>query len=61
MNLWKPTMDSMGPVLGYASQTNPYHPNDDRIVRLQMHKHLDKSLEYDVEITMWWRMYEPRN
>jgi hypothetical protein len=55
VNLWKPTGDALGPVLGYTYSTNIYHPLDDRINRIWMHKILDDSLLYEVEVYMWWR------
>ena len=55
VNLWKPTGDAMGPVLGYVSPDNLYHPRDDRIVYLSMHKTIDPSIGYDVQVGMWWR------
>lgn len=56
VNLWKPTGDTMGPVLGYASASNPFHPNDDRIVELTLHKQLDPEIGHDVDVDMWWRV-----
>lgn len=55
VNLWKPTGDAMGPVLGYTSLVNLYHPRDDRIVHLSMHKTIDPRIGYDVQVGMWWR------
>lgn len=54
-NLWKPTGDAMGPVLGYASSNNIFHPKDDRITSISFHKTLDNMIGYGVEIGMWWR------
>ena len=54
VNLWKATGDVMGPILGYASKSNRFHPNDDRIVSLSLHKCLDPSLVHSVDVGMWW-------
>ncbi len=55
VNLWKPTGDAMGPVLGYVQPGNLFHPHDDRIIHLCMHKTFDGSLGNDVDVGMWWR------
>lgn len=55
VNLWKPTGDAMGPVLGYVKPGNLYHPHDDRIVHLIMHKTVDRSMDNEVEVGIWWR------
>ncbi len=57
---WKPTGDTMGPVLGYASASNPFHPNDDRIVALTLHKTLGPDRGHDVGVAMWWRPAQER-
>ena len=53
--LWKPTGDAMGPVLGVADPRQPFNPNDDRIVDLELHRVVDDSLGHDVIVGMWWR------
>jgi len=53
--LWKPTGDSMGPVLGVANPQRPYHLDDDRIVDLEFHRNIDNRLGHDIELGMWWR------
>jgi hypothetical protein len=45
----------MGPVLGEPDPRNPFNPNDDRIVDLDMHLTLEPSLGHDVVVGMWWR------
>jgi hypothetical protein len=45
MQLWKPTGDAMGPVLGEPDPRNPFNPADDRIGFLQLHRN----------VGMWWR------
>jgi hypothetical protein len=53
-NLWKPTGDAMGPVLGCSDPRNPFNPHDDRIVDLELHLNLDDSLRHDVVVGIWW-------
>jgi len=53
--LWKTTGDAMGPVLGVADPRQPFNPNDDRIVDLELHRVADDSLGHDVVVEMWWR------
>jgi hypothetical protein len=52
-NLWKPLIDSLGPILG-EDPARPFHPRDDRITRLGLHHHTDPGLVHDVEVTLWW-------
>jgi hypothetical protein len=56
VNLWKPTGDTMGPVLGENSSRR-FHPNDDRIVSLGLHLNLDRAAGYSVEVGMWWQSW----
>lgn len=53
-SLWKPAIDALGPVLGIANPARSYMPNDDRIVSLGLHRHIDDSLGWDVELNVWW-------
>ena len=53
--LWKPAIDALGPVLGMPNPAKPYQPNDDRIVDLALHRHIDDNLRHDVTITAWWQ------
>ena len=57
VSLWKPVGDAMGPVLGYTHPAKPYHPRDDRIVRLEFHRVLDSELKNRVEVAYAWRMW----
>ncbi len=54
-NLWKPTGDCMGPVLGEDFPQKPFNPRDDRINYLELHRIIDQSLGHSVEVGMWWR------
>ena len=51
--LWKPLIDAFGPVLG-EDAARPFHPRDDRIVRLDLHHIIDTGIGYDVIIHAWW-------
>jgi hypothetical protein len=55
--LWKPTGDSLGPVLGEPHPSNPFNPSDDRIVNLGLHLMRDDSQKHDVEVGMWWKHF----
>jgi hypothetical protein len=52
--VWKPAIDSLGPVLGLPDHNRPFTPNDDRIVRLSLHRRLNESLRWDIELSVWW-------
>lgn len=54
-NLWKQTIDSLGPVLGLTRPDREFHPRDGRIVRLGIHRTDDPPLAFDVEVGIWWR------
>jgi hypothetical protein len=57
-NLWKPLIDSLGPILGERA-ANPFNAFDDRIVDLSLHHQLDNGLEHDVRIRLWWGAMPP--
>lgn len=52
--VWKPAIDSLGPLLGVPNPHRPFTPNDDRIVRLGLHRSLDASLGWDILLSVWW-------
>ena len=58
VELWKPTGDAMGPVLGELNPKKPYSPADDRIVRLAMHRVTDNAMIHDISVGLWWRSAE---
>jgi hypothetical protein len=55
-NLWKPLIDSLGPILGEHPSRGPH---DDRIVDLGLHHHVEPDLGHGVTIHLWsttvWR------
>jgi hypothetical protein len=55
INLWKPTGDVLGPVLGESSAGGQFNPNDDRIVALSLHLNNDETMAYAVEVGAWWK------
>jgi len=55
INLWKPTGDAFGPILGEPLASQPFNPSDDRIVALDLHLEQDDSLGYEVHVGVWWR------
>ena len=54
-NLWKQSIDALGPILGIADPRKPFSPEDGRIVRLGLHRTLDPGLGHAVELGVWWR------
>ncbi|MGB8019708.1 MAG: hypothetical protein WCF04_00605 [Candidatus Nanopelagicales bacterium] len=52
--LWKPAIDSLGPLLGTPDSKKPFAPADDRIVALGLHRHLDEALGWDIALQVWW-------
>ena len=52
LNLWKPTIDALGQILGSASPGRLWHPQDGRIVVLGLHCRVDHALGNEVLITI---------
>jgi len=50
VGLWKPTIDSLDPLLGRTYPDRPWHPLDGRITELGMHLTIDDALGNDVVI-----------
>lgn len=50
--LWKPTIDSLDPLLGRARADRDWHPKDGRITELALHVHVDGSLKHDVVVSI---------
>ncbi|MDV3135003.1 hypothetical protein [Mycobacterium sp. 29Ha] len=50
LNLWKQTIDSLGPLLGRTYPWQPWHPLDGRITELGMHLTVDPAFRYEVVI-----------
>jgi plasmid stabilization system protein ParE len=58
-NLWKPAIDSLGPMLGEPVPGKRFEPSDDRIVRLDLHRVVRADLADDVLIEVWWQTGVP--
>ena len=50
LNLWKPTIDSLDPLLGRTRPGRAWHPLDGRITELGMHLTVDPAARHDVVI-----------
>lgn len=48
VNLWKPAIDALDPILGRTFPDRPYHPRDGRVVRLGLHVEIDHTVGWDV-------------
>lgn len=54
VQLWKPAGDAMGPILGEPNAGKSFHPNDDRIVELSLHRIIDTTCGWNVGIEISW-------
>jgi hypothetical protein len=52
-NLWKPTIDALGSLVGEVPM--PFHPRDDRITLLGLHRTDDPAIGWDVAVDVWCR------
>jgi hypothetical protein len=43
LNLWKPTIDALVPILGHSGSPRTWDPLDGRITELGMHVAVDKA------------------
>jgi len=50
LELWKPTIDSLSPLLGRSPLSGQWDPCDGRIVELAMHLTVDPALRYEVTV-----------
>ena len=57
-NIWKQSIDALGPILGLVRQSNPFHPLDGRITRLGLHHTPAAGMGFDVGLGIWWREAE---
>ncbi|MEO3787208.1 hypothetical protein ABGB12_28110 [Actinocorallia sp. B10E7] len=49
-NVWKPTIDALGHLLGRTSPDRPWHPHDGRITELGLHARTEPELGNDTAI-----------
>jgi len=52
LNLWKPTIDALGQILGHAPAAGPWSPLDGRIVDLGLHRRVNPSMGNDILIAI---------
>jgi hypothetical protein len=52
LNLWKPTIDALDPLLGRTRAERDWHPQDGRITELGLHVAIDPTLEHDIDVTI---------
>ena len=50
LNLWKPTIDALDPILGRSHPDRAWHPLDGRITELGMHLTVDPAVRHDVAV-----------
>ena len=50
VNLWKQTIDALGPILGLTNPNRAWHPRDGRIIELGMHVSVDTSAGNNVVV-----------
>jgi hypothetical protein len=53
--LWKPAIDALDPILGRTDPQRPFHPRDDRIIRLGLHRRINPALGRRTELHVHWR------
>ncbi len=54
-NIWKQAGDALGPILGEPRRAAPFHPADDRVVRLEMHYSPKRDLHGETQLGIWWQ------
>lgn len=52
LNLWKPTIDALDPLLGRTKAERDWHPKDGRITDLGLHVDTDATLGHDVVVVI---------
>lgn len=52
LNLWKPTIDALDPLLGRTRADRDWHPKDGRITDLGLHLSIDPALGYDILVSI---------
>jgi hypothetical protein len=53
--LWKPAIDALDPILGRTQPDRPFHPRDDRIVRLGLHRRIQTDRGAATSLDVYWR------
>jgi hypothetical protein len=52
LNLWKPTIDALDPLLGRTRADRDWHPEDGRITDLALHRTTDATLGNDIVVSI---------
>lgn len=52
LNLWKPTIDALGGLLGRTSPSERWHPRDGRVVELGLHRQVNETIGNDIVIAV---------
>lgn len=52
LNLWKPTIDALDPILGHDPGGKPWHPLDGRITTLGLHRQVDPDAGHDITLAI---------
>lgn len=52
INLWKPTIDALGRLLGRTGPDQDWHPHDGRITELGLHRTVDDSAGHAVTVAI---------
>lgn len=60
INLWKPTIDALGRILGHAPGARPWAPLDGRVVDLGLHRGVDPMMGSEVVIAIAAQRVRPR-
>jgi hypothetical protein len=53
--LWKPALQSLGPILGVPDPARPYRADAARVSHLSLHRRWDDQLGDQVGVEVWWR------
>jgi hypothetical protein len=59
--LWRPTLDSLGPILGVRDPATPYLADDARVIALGLHRRFDDALGDRVGVEIWWQAVSPHS
>lgn len=51
-NLWKPTIDALGPILGRDTRAGEWDPRDCRIIDLGLHRVIDPTAGNEIRIAI---------
>ena len=54
MALWKPALESLGPILGVTDPATPYRADYARVTSLGLHRRWDDTVGHRVGVEVWW-------